>query len=113
MRESEGAAEVRSQNLEATIGSATARKAKIVQEHRHSNQFGIRSKSTMLGQLGSKEPRAHHVIEKPRLRYGFCLCIGIPNRPTVGQLQIQLSADRQRFAEIRLFVLAHISLHWS
>src|SRR5712672_1445995 len=111
VRESKGAAEVRSQNFKATIGSATARKAKIMQEYRYSNQFGIRSKSTMLGQLGSVEPRARHVVEKPRLRYCFCLCIGIPNRPTVGQLQIQLPAERQRFAEIRLFVLAHVSLH--
>src|SRR5216683_5243156 len=78
VRESKGAAEVRSQNLKATIGSATARKAKIMQDHRHSNQFGIRSKSTMLGQFGSIEPRARHVVEKPRLRFCFCLCIGIP-----------------------------------
>src|SRR6266446_9378395 len=84
VRESKGAAEVRSQNLKATIGSATARKAKIMQDHRHSNQFGIRSKSTMLGQLGSIEPRARHVVEKPRLRFCFCLCIGILNSPTVG-----------------------------
>jgi len=31
--ESEGATSVRSYNLEATIGGATARKAEIVQEH--------------------------------------------------------------------------------
>ena len=84
VRKSKGTAEVRSQNLKATIGSAAARKAKIMQEHRHRNQFGIGSKSAMLGQLGSIEPRARHVVEKPRLRYCFCLCIGIPNRPTVG-----------------------------
>ena len=33
VRKGKGAAEVRSQNLKATIGSATARKAKIMQEH--------------------------------------------------------------------------------
>jgi hypothetical protein len=33
MRKGKGAADVRSHNLEATIGGATARKAEIVQEH--------------------------------------------------------------------------------
>src|SRR5260370_34604325 len=84
VRESKRAAEVRYQNFKATIGSATAHTAKIMQEYRYSNQFGIRSKSTMLGQLGSIEPRARHVVEKPRLRFCFRLFIGIPNRPTVG-----------------------------
>ena len=43
VRESKGAAEFRSQNLKATIGSATARKAKIMQEYRYSNQFDVGS----------------------------------------------------------------------
>src|SRR3989454_10100139 len=38
MRKSKGTADVRSHNLEATIGSSTARKADIVQKHRHSNR---------------------------------------------------------------------------
>src|SRR5215831_13258593 len=42
MRKGKGAADVRSHNLEATIGSATARKAEIVQKHRYSNQLRIR-----------------------------------------------------------------------
>ena len=79
-----GTAEVRSQNLKATIGSATARKAQIMQEHRHSDQFGIRSKPAMLGQLGAVEPRAHHMVEQPRLRFGLCLRLGIPHGVTVG-----------------------------
>src|SRR3989449_4392253 len=48
MRKGKGAADVRSHNLEATIGSATARKAEIVQKHRHCDQFGIRSKRATL-----------------------------------------------------------------
>src|SRR5882762_11837706 len=92
VRESKRAAEVRSQNLKATIGSAAAGKAKIMQEHRHRNQFGIRSESTMLGQLGSIEPRARHVVEKPRLRYCFCLCIGIP---TVGRFGMPMQRQKQ------------------
>src|SRR4029453_12619413 len=40
--ESEGATGIRSHDLEATIGGATARKAEIVQEHRDGNQLGIR-----------------------------------------------------------------------
>ena len=51
VRESKGAAEVGSQNLEATIGSATARKTKVMQENRHRDQFGIRSEPTALGHL--------------------------------------------------------------
>src|SRR5580692_7651239 len=43
LRKGKGTTEVRSQNLKATIGSAAARKAKIMQKHRHRNQFGIGS----------------------------------------------------------------------
>ena len=43
MRKGKGAADVRAHNLEATIGSTAARKAEIVQKHRHCNQLGIRS----------------------------------------------------------------------
>src|SRR2546425_12235260 len=63
MRKGKGAADVRSHNLEATIGSATARKAEIVQKHRHCDQFGIRSKRATLCQLRAIEPRAHHMVE--------------------------------------------------
>ena len=48
MREGKGAADVRAHNLEATIGSTAARKAEIVQKHRHCNQFGIRSEPATL-----------------------------------------------------------------
>src|SRR6478736_5891374 len=84
VRESKGAAEIRSEHLEATIGSAAARKAQIMQKHRHCNQFCIRSKPATLGQLGAIQPRADHMVEKPRLRFSFCLCVGIPNSLTVG-----------------------------
>src|SRR4051812_20199712 len=67
VREGKGAAEVRSQHLEATIGSAAAGKTKVMQDHRHRNQLGIRSELTTLGKLGAIEPGADHVVEKPRL----------------------------------------------
>src|SRR6476619_5816229 len=35
VRKREGASEIRSEHLEATIGSAAARKAQIMQKHRH------------------------------------------------------------------------------
>jgi hypothetical protein len=84
MRKGKGAADVRSHNLEATIGSATARKAEIVQKHRHRDQLGIRSKPATLCQLRAIEPRAHHMVEKPRRRFRFCVGVGIPNGGTVG-----------------------------
>src|SRR5262249_31381868 len=62
MREGKGTTDVRSYNLEATIGSATARKAKIMQKHRHGNQLRIRSERAMLCQLDAIEPRAHHMV---------------------------------------------------
>src|SRR2546427_9560134 len=110
MRKGKGAADVRSHNLEATIGSATARKAEIVQKHRHRDQFGIRSKPATLRQLRAIEPRAHHMVEKPRLRFRFCVGVGVPNGGTVGERQIQSPADRQRTAETKAFALTHISL---
>src|SRR5207247_8604509 len=85
MRKGKGAADVRAHSLEATIGSATARKAESVQKHRHCDQFGIRSKRATLCQLRAIEPRAHHMVEKPRLRFRFCLVVGVPNGGTVGQ----------------------------
>src|SRR6478672_9255993 len=69
MREGEGAACVRSDDLEATIRSATASKAEIVQKHRDGNQLGIRIERTTLCQLCAKEPRARHVVEKPGRRF--------------------------------------------
>jgi hypothetical protein len=39
-----------------------------MQEHRHRNQLGIRSEPAMLYQLGTIEPRAYYMVEKPRLR---------------------------------------------
>src|SRR4029077_2111707 len=92
--ESEGATSVRSHNLEATIGGATARKAEIVQEHWDSNQLSIGLQRATLCEFCAKEPRTHDVIKYPRLRFGVCLCIGIPNNLAVGQLQFQLSANR-------------------
>src|SRR4030095_8700461 len=77
--ESEGATGIRSHDLEATIGGATARKAEIVQEHRDGNQLGIRLQHATLSEFCAKEPGAHDVIEEPGLRFGICLCIGIPN----------------------------------
>src|SRR4029077_16733801 len=111
--ESEGATSVRSHNLEATIGGATARKAEIVQEHWDSNQLSIGLQRATLCEFCAKEPRTHDVIKYPRLRFGVCLCIGIPNNLAVGQLQFQLSANRNRVAKIKLFASAHISLHQS
>src|SRR5262245_4080173 len=61
--ESEGATSVRSHNLEATIGGATARKAEIVQEHWDSNQLSIRLQRATLCEFCAKEPRAHDVIK--------------------------------------------------
>src|SRR2546427_6174981 len=94
MRKGKGAADVRSHNLEATIGSATARKAEIVQKHRHCDQFGIRSKRATLCQLRAIEPRAHHMVEKPRLRFRFCLVVGVPNGGAVGEKANPTSAHR-------------------
>src|SRR6476620_11948248 len=48
VRKSEVAAGVRSDNFEATVGSATACEAEVVQEHRHCDQLGVRSKPAML-----------------------------------------------------------------
>src|SRR2546427_486370 len=101
MRRGKGTADVRPHNLEATIGSSTARKADIVQKHRHCDQLGIRSEPATLCQLRAIEPRAHHMVEKPGLRFRFCLCVGVPNGATVRENQIQLSADCQRTAAIR------------
>ncbi len=84
VRKGKGTAEVRSENLKATIRRRRRARPRSCRSTGHRNQFGIRSKSTMLGQLDAIEPRARHVVEKPRLRYCFCLCIGIPNRSTVG-----------------------------
>src|SRR2546427_7205046 len=84
MRKGKGAADVRAHNLEATIGSTAARKAEIVQKHRHCNQLGILSEPATLCQLRAIEPRAHHMVEKPRLRFRFCLGVGLPNGGTVG-----------------------------
>src|SRR3989454_2479594 len=112
MRKGKGAADVRSHTLEATIGSATARKAEIVQKHRHCDQFGIRSKRATLCQLRAIEPRAHHMVEKPRLRFRFCLVVGVPNGGTVGERQNPLSAHRQRTPETRPFAFPPISLPW-
>jgi hypothetical protein len=84
MRKGKGAADVRAHNLEATIGSTAARKAEIVQKHRHCNQLGIRSEPATLCELRAIEPRAHHMVEKPRLRFRFCLGVGVPNGGTVG-----------------------------
>src|SRR5207245_4040833 len=67
MRKGKGAADVRSHNLEATIGSSTARKANIVQKPRHCNQLGIRSQPATLCSLPTIEPRAHRAVEKPGL----------------------------------------------
>jgi hypothetical protein len=58
MRKGKGEADVRAHNLEATIGSTAARKAEIVQKHRHCDQFGIRSEPATLCQLRAIEPRA-------------------------------------------------------
>src|SRR5258708_4140490 len=79
MREGKGATGVRSHNLEGGMGSAAARRAKIMQKHRHCDELGIRSEPAILCQLGAIEPGAHHMVEKPRWRFSFCLCIGIPN----------------------------------
>jgi hypothetical protein len=75
VREGKGATHVRSHNLEASIRSATTCKAKILQKNRNRNQLGIRSEPAILCQLGAIEPRAHHVVEKPRLRFSFGPCI--------------------------------------
>src|SRR5438094_2186578 len=65
MRKGKGAADVCSHNLEATIGSATARKPEIVQKHRHCNQFCIRS-------VELTRFRGHPIVgggkERPRCR---------------------------------------------
>src|SRR6516165_6963875 len=82
-----------------------------MQKHRHCNQFGIWSERAMLYQLGTIEPRAHHMVEKPRRRFSFRLRVGVPDGVTVGQGQIQRSADWQHMVEIGLFASAHISLH--
>src|SRR2546428_5429790 len=111
MRKGKGAADVRSHNLEATIGSATARKAEIVQKHRHRDQFGIRSKPATLCQLRAIEPRAHHMVEKPRLRFRFCVGVGVPNGGTVGEREIQISAARPGTPGARAFPSTPISLH--
>ena len=84
MRIGKGAADVRSHNLEAAIGSATAGKAEIVQEHRHCNQLGIRSQPAALSQLDAIQPRAHHMVKEPGLRFRLCLCVSISNGMTVG-----------------------------
>src|SRR3989475_2965707 len=111
MRKGKGAADVRAHNLEATIGSTAARKAEIVQKHRHCDQLGIRSEPATLCQLRAIEPRAHNMVEKPRLRFRFCLGVGLPNGGTVGEKQIQFPADCQRTTEARLFASPHISLN--
>src|SRR5712664_890438 len=113
MRKGKGAADVRAHNLEAAIGSTAARKAEIVQKHRHCNQLGIRSEPATLCQLRAIEPRAHHMVEKPGLRFRFCLSVGVPNSATVGQDQIQLLADCLRTVEIRLFASTHTLAPWS
>src|SRR5438270_12671733 len=79
MRKGKGAADVRSHNLEATIGSATARKAEIVQRHRHCNQLGLRSERTTLCQLSAIDAGGHHVVAKTSLRFRFCLGVGVAN----------------------------------
>jgi len=85
MRKGKGAADVRSHNLEATIGSATARQGRDRAEAPPlATSFGIRSKRATLCQLRAIEPRAHHMVEKPRLRFRFCLVVGVPNGGTVG-----------------------------
>ena len=96
MREGEGAAGVRSDDLEATIRSATASKAEIVQKHRDGNQLGIRIERTTLCQLCAKEPRARHVVEKPGRRFGLCLRVGFLDGVTIGQGQIQWGSVEQR-----------------
>ena len=65
----------------------------------------------MLCQLGTVEPRTHNMVEKPGRRFSLRLRVGIPDAATVGQGQIQRSADCQRIAEIGLCASAHISLH--
>ena len=60
MRKSEGAADVRPHDLEATIRSAAARKAKVMQKHRDGNQLVIRVERAMSRQLGAIEPSAPH-----------------------------------------------------
>lgn len=56
MREGKGAAGVRTDDLEATIRSATASKAEIVQKHRDGNQLGIRIERT---RCASFAPKSH------------------------------------------------------
>src|SRR5256884_5344235 len=110
MRKGKGAADVRSHNLESTMGGATAGKAEIVQKHRHCDQFGILSKRPTLCQLRAIEPRAHHMVEKPRLRFRFCVGVGVPNGGTVGERQIPPPAHGPRPPEAKPFSSTHISL---
>src|SRR2546430_8128824 len=112
MRKGKGAADVRSHNLEATIGSATARKAEIVQKHRHRDQFGIRSKPATLCQLRAIEPRAHHMVEKPRLRFRFCVGVGVPNGGTVWVRESHTCAHRPRTPAGKAFAFPPKSLPW-
>ena len=71
-----------------------------MQKHRDGNHLGIRIERAMSRQLGAIEPRAHHMVEQPGLRFSLGLGIRVPNGATVGQVQTQLSADCERTAEI-------------
>ena len=83
MREREGATELGSYDLEATIRSASAREAKIMQKHGHGYQLGIGFERAMMCQLGAIEPRARNMVEEPGLRFSLCLFVGVPNGTTV------------------------------